>query len=117
MKRNKEDFYIAMLRFGMSKMDIGFRQPELVDHLQSEGYDVPSINSTLLYHYFPVTFFAKDQTGYPDPVSFYFLRPEAYFHLLDYDSMESARKTAKEARIFAIVSILLTLIATVVSKL
>lgn len=112
---SEEDFYIAMLRYGKSKLETGFRQDDLVTYLHEKGYDIKSVHSNLLIHYFPLTFFAKDETKYPDHVSFYYLKPEAYFNLLNHDNIQTAEESAKQANIIAIISIILTLLSVILS--
>jgi len=115
MKKKKEDFYIAMLRFGAANLENGFRLDELIKHLKGIGFLVPSENATLLHHYFPQAFFSKHEMPYPDLISFFYIRQEAYFHLLDYDSMVESKKNAKSAMYIAIIAIFLTFISILVS--
>ena len=57
--KGKENFYFAMLRFGMTKLENGFRLEELITYLQLAGYFIPSENSSLMHHFFRLTFYAK----------------------------------------------------------
>ena len=66
MRKEKEDFYIAMLRYGKAHVDKGFRLDELVKHLQDGGYMITSEHSMLLHHYFPKTFYSTMEMTYPD---------------------------------------------------
>jgi hypothetical protein len=112
MKQEKEDFYITMLRYGKTHIDKGFRLDELVKHLQDGGYTITSENSILLHHYFPKTFYSTMEMPFPDKISYYFLRPEAYFHLLEYDNNQATRHEAGRAQWIAIAAILLTLLTS-----
>jgi hypothetical protein len=113
MKKEKEDFYIAMLRYGKTHLEAGFRLQDLIKHLQDKGYFIPSESSTLMHHYFPKAFYSNNETSYPDIVSFFFLKPESYFHLLESDNIIAARKEARETRRFAIIAIVLTLLSII----
>src|SRR5205085_11028708 len=108
MERNKEDFYIAMLRFGKKNLENGFRLSELIIHMQQQGYFIHSDSSTLMHHYFPLIFFSKNARDYPDNVSFFFLKPECYIQLLEYDNFIAGRKESFETRVIAIIAIILT---------
>lgn len=45
-----------------------------------------------------------------DNVSFYFFRPDAYFHLPEHDNNQATRREAGRAHWIAIAAILLTLL-------
>ncbi len=113
MKKEKEDFYISMLRYGKQQFENGFKVEDLIKYLQKQGHFIPSENSILLHHYFPLAFYAKNGMPYPDIVSFYFLKPEGYFHLLEYDSILASRKEARETKRLALVAIIISLISIV----
>jgi len=109
MKKIKEDFYISMLRYGKIHIDRGFTLMELVEHLKKKGFPISSEHDILLTKYFPSSFCSlnNNNNAYPDYSSFFFLSPESYFRLLQYDSMLSTRKQAKIATVIAIVAIII----------
>jgi len=116
--------YISMLHFGKRKLEEGFHVHELATHLKSSGFDWISENSTFLHYYFDKVFFEKNGVHFPHHSAFFYLRPECYMQLLEYENMIEARADSKKARreakiaiIFAIISTLLTLIAVVVDIL
>jgi hypothetical protein len=115
IKKKEEDIYIAMLRFGAANIENGFRLDELVTYLQGEGYLVPSVHSTLLRHFFPQAFFAEHASTYPDIVSFFYLKPEAYVHLLNFDSLQQSKRSSRRANQIAIIAIVLNIIALCIS--
>ncbi|HAO06361.1 MAG TPA: hypothetical protein DCQ50_05085 [Chryseobacterium sp.] len=113
----KEDIYIAMLRFGKQRLETGFRIEELSEYMNKNGFERMSPNSTIFHHYFYQIFFSKENyTDYPPPhSSWFYLKPGCYIQLLEHDNMIEARKEAREARRFAIVAILLTLVSLIIN--
>jgi hypothetical protein len=113
-----EDIYVQMLRFGKSKLLDGFRLQELVDYLNNlSGQNSYSRNSNILTQYFNVVYFSNDDaTTYPpNNGQIFYIRPECYMQLLEHDNMLQARKESKEARVYAIVAIVVSVITGVVS--
>ncbi len=119
----EEDIYLIMLRFGREKLEDGLTNQELVDYLNRYGHNI-SIHSTLLHQYFFKVYFAKDNVDSypPNPSGRYYLRPECYMQLLEYENMQETRKEAvqaikeaKQAKWIAIIAIILTLASLVVS--
>lgn len=113
----KEDIYLGMLRFGREKLYDGLTNQDLVDYLIKSGHKNISIHSILLHQYFFKVYFAKDNVmNYPpNPSERFYLQPECYMQLLDYENMLEARRKAKQARWYAIIAILLTLVSLIVS--
>jgi hypothetical protein len=113
----KDDIYLSMLRFGKMKLADGFIIQNLVDFLSECGHKNISPDSTILHQYFFKVYFAKDnvESYPPNPTIRFYLRPECYMQLLEYNDMQVARKEAWETRWYAIIAIILTLASLVVS--
>lgn len=109
------DLYIIILRYGKDKLSDGFQVPSFIKYLNENGYPEMSEYNTFLVHYFDKLFFSKDGTLFPHYSTFFYLRPECYSQLLEYDSMHAARKEAKEARRYAIVALVLNIIAILIA--
>lgn len=104
-KKREEDFYICMLRYAKANLENGVNYRSVVKHLKEKGFNIPEENSTLLAHYFPMAFYSTNNDTTPPFKFHYFLKPDAYMHLVTHDEMVQARKSAIEARIFAIIAI------------
>jgi len=110
----EDDLLIKMLRFGKSKIESGFRYHDLVSFLQKNGFPNLTDDNYSLRIYFQDVFFSAN--GYTiDHSSFFFITPESYFQLLDYDKMNETRKASRQANIIAIFAIVLTLVSLLVS--
>jgi hypothetical protein len=65
---------------------------------------------TLLLYYFPLIFIGD----FENRSSSCFIRPEAYFQLLNYDSLRQSKKDTAQASWIAIIAVSLTLISIIV---
>ncbi len=114
----KEDIYLTMLRFGRLKLkdQHGFTINEFIEYMHKEGFADLSEKSIILHHYFKKVFFSNEEYQYP-PEHWvrHFLKPECYMQLLDYESMNSARKEARTAKWFSIAALLLSVISIIIS--
>lgn len=106
-----------MLRIGKEKLEDGISYPDLVQELKQCGFKDITENSTFLSHYFFRVFFQKyvAEMFPPHHSSKFYLRPECYIQLLEYDNAKRAGKEAKMARNLSIASVLLALASIVVS--
>lgn len=104
-----------MLRCGKSFLEDGMTIEKLIDYLNKNGHSVTT-NSTILFYYFYTVFFSKGTSEYPPHHSEkFYLKPECYMQLLEYDNLQEARKEAKETRLYTIIAILLSLASFIVS--
>jgi hypothetical protein len=116
----EEDIYIKMLRFGRAKLEKqeGIFINELVEHLKSNRFPHFSAKQTIMHVYFLKIFTSneEDELIYNSGSSkLYYLRPDKYQSLLEYDNMLEARREARLSLQVAIVAIVLTFLSIVVS--
>ena len=111
--KKKEDLYITILRFGKTKLYGGFQKQSLVEYLNQSGFNDITLHSNFLTNYFHEIFFSKDVSSEYDPntSAIFYLKPERYTQLLDYDNMLSARKEAAIAIWIAVASLIVTLVS------
>jgi len=113
----KDDIYLSMLRFGKMKLGDGFTIQQLVDYLGQRGFKNISPHSNIFHQYFFKIYFSKENEieSAPHYSEWFYLRPECYMQLLEYDNMLTTRKEAKLAMWCAIIAIVLTLGSLIVS--
>lgn len=117
MKR-KEDIYIAVLKFGKDNIGKPFKFPELEKHLKDNGYEYEEF---ALRQFFAALFISvesprgNDQNRPIDPSQTFFLEQSGYFHLLEFQELESARKSSLQATYFAVIAIFISIASTCIS--
>ena len=98
-----------MLKFGRNKIstdESGFSKQDLIDHLKALGFigaDLVNIQYFLDRSFFLVQ----------SPPNLYKIEISALEHLLDYEELEEARNSSRSALKFAVVSLLITIAASV----
>ena len=116
--KNKEDLYIAVLKFGKANIGKPFKFPALEKHLKDEGYEYEEF---ALRQFFAALFISlesphgNDQNAPIGPNQTFFLEQSGYFHLLEFQELESARKSSLQATYFAIIAIFISVASTCIS--
>lgn len=118
MKNNKEDLYIAVLKYGKENIGKPFLFAELEAHLKGIGY---VYDEFALRQFFAALFISLDsptgnnQNQPIDNNHKFFLEHTGYFNLLEYQELDSARKSSLQATYFAIIAIFISIISTAAS--
>ena len=104
------DIVIEMLKFGKAKVT-GFDQQNLRTHLTNLGFDLNNVNlNGTISLYFGQYF--KNNTAV---LNLYFMTPQGYFDLLNFEATEQSRKFAKQANCYAILALLISSILALAS--
>jgi hypothetical protein len=116
--RRKEDIYIAVLKFGKDNIGKPFKFTELEKRLKDKGYEYEEF---ALRQFFAALFISvesphgNDQNRPIDPNQTFFLEQSGYFHLLEFQELESARKSSLQAIYFAVIAIFISVASTCIS--
>ena len=117
-KRNKEDLYISVLKFGKANIGRPFKYIELQKYLNKKGYKYEEF---ALRQFFAALFVSRDSpsgndTGRPINDNYdFFLEHSGYFNLMEHEELNSARKSSLVAKCFAIIAIIISIISTYTS--
>ncbi len=114
----KDDLYIAVLKFGKSKLGTPLLFSELESHLNKLGYDYQEF---ALRQLFAAKFISSEYPSGNDPNGpisqehHFYLETHGYFDLLEHEELKSARKSSLIATWFAFGAIVVSIISTVYS--
>ncbi len=98
------DIVIEMLKFGKIRLHNGFTQQDLRDHLTNTGFDLNNLNiNGTISLYFGNYFYNNSAVPH-----LYFMNPQGYFDLLNFDSTEQSRQFAKQANRYALLALIIS---------
>jgi len=111
----KDDLYIAILKHGYDKINEGVTYDSVRQHLEKLGYSFDADdNISRLHKLFYETFSlhtGKKTRGTVDSESKYYIDIDAYFKLVEYTELKEARRASKNATYFAIIAIVISIVA------
>lgn len=119
----EKSLYIAILEFGVSKIDTGFKNSDLLIYLKQNGLEVNIEDPVQLLRFFMFLndnfFEGHDNRRYSSVGETknytYFIRSEAYFNYLDYIELQEALKSSREAKSISIGAIVISALFAVAS--
>lgn len=106
----KNDIIVEILKYGRSKKpgrEMGFTRDELKSHLKDLGFKMDYEDDQTTNIIFDSCFLP-----YVPTKGLYVMKADAYFTLLEYEELEEARASSKQANIWAIVALSVSVIAT-----
>ena len=101
--RSKEDPYICLLRWARKDLENKHTIEEMQEHLRKQGHNVDDGHAELLY---------RSTFGHATGA---YLEMDAYFHLLEYTELQSARQSSLVATCFATVALVVSIFTGVAS--
>lgn len=107
----KNDIVIEILQFGRQNMlehGTGLNSQEIKEHLEKKGFDmtIPKNNTNLsnvMNQYFSL--FSQNPLKYS-------LKLDAYFYLLEYEELQDARASSKQANWWAIIALIISILGS-----
>lgn len=115
MTKNQGNIYLDALEYGEKQLikRQAITRKQLQKYLEDKGYKfITREERRLLKDLGRETFFIR--VGDPSNRKYY-LNVEGYFKLLEYRELNDARRSSKEARTYAVVAIVLSIITLLVS--
>jgi len=111
---NKDNLYIAMLKYGRTKLDAGVSYDEMSVYLKEKGYSTSGMNIFFNDSFCRLNDVNKvyDDYGASEKC---FLRAEGYFNLLEYEELNEARASSRKATRIALAAIVLSIATALIS--
>ena len=115
MSKKREDFHIALLKFGRDKLENGITFEELCEHIKNRGYEV-SDERLKAYFWDNYEILDREERGNPSEAIKkglkFSLTVESTFRLIEYEEFKSANRSSRIATGFATAALIVSIVAT-----